>query len=44
MTVQDGRVIKSEGDESAQSAGNHRAKGQASLAGGLTTPTCPAIR
>ncbi|MFR5091381.1 MAG: molybdopterin-dependent oxidoreductase [Adlercreutzia equolifaciens] len=31
-TVQDGRVIKSEGDESAfQSAGNHCAKGQASL-------------
>ena len=32
VTVQDGRVIKSEGDESAfQSAGNHCAKGQASL-------------
>lgn len=32
ITVKDGRVIKSEGDESAfQSAGNHCAKGQASL-------------
>ncbi|MCI8366218.1 MAG: molybdopterin-dependent oxidoreductase [Eggerthellaceae bacterium] len=32
VTVQDGRVVKSEGDESAfQSAGNHCAKGQASL-------------
>ena len=32
VTVQDGRVIKTEGDESAfQSAGNHCAKGQASL-------------
>ena len=32
VTVQDGRVIKSEGDESAfQSAGSHCAKGQASL-------------
>ena len=32
VTVQDGRVVKTEGDESAfQSAGNHCAKGQASL-------------
>ncbi|OUO89866.1 molybdopterin dinucleotide-binding protein [Gordonibacter sp. An230] len=32
VTVRDGRVIKTEGDESAfQSAGNHCAKGQASL-------------
>lgn len=32
VTVQDGRVVKSEGDESAfQSAGSHCAKGQASL-------------
>ncbi|HJH44480.1 molybdopterin dinucleotide-binding protein [Gordonibacter sp. An232A] len=32
VTVQDGKVVKTEGDESAfQSAGNHCAKGQASL-------------
>ena len=32
VTVQDGRVIRTEGDESAfQSAGNHCAKGQASI-------------
>ena len=31
VTVQDGKVVKTEGDESAfQSAGNHCAKGQAS--------------
>ena len=36
VTVRDGKVVRTEGDESAfQSAGSHCAKGQASLQAGL---------